>query len=172
MFSLAVRMVVTIAFAFGAAMVSTATWADCGCGPLYCKNDPTFPAALAKKKKALSSAGYPDRLIALLDKGGQCLVCVGSGSPDIFTLLPPTKNDQGQVVLNPVPWDEDNERIANDHLRSGEIKSYYIYNIRKACTCCGEPKAENRDDYDSDLELNRNTSLKCVKANDGKIACN
>ena len=48
--------------------------------------------------------------------------------------------------------------------------SYYIYNIRKACTCCGDPKAENRDDYDADLEHNRNTSLKCVKGNDGNIA--
>src|SRR3954451_19356962 len=100
MFGLAVRTIVTIAFAFGAAMVSTASWADCGCGPLYCKNDPTFPAAFAKKKAALSHAGYPNRLIALLDKGGQCLVCVGNGSPDVFTLLPPTKNAQGQVVLN------------------------------------------------------------------------
>jgi hypothetical protein len=169
---IALQSIIAVAVAFGAAIGAAPSWADCGCGPLYCKIDPTFPAAFAKKKAALSHAGYPNRLIALLDKGGQCLVCVGNGSPDVFTLLPPTKNAQGQVVLNPVPWDEDNERIANDHLRSEEIKSYYIYNTRKACTCCGEPKAEDRDDYDADLDLNRGTSLKCVKGDGGHIVCN
>ena len=155
-----------------AALPSTPSRAACGCGPLYCTNDPSFPAALASKKAALSRAGYTDQMIGLLDKGGQCLVCVGNGSPGLFTLLAPSKNYQGQTVLDPVVWDRDNERVANDRLRSDEIKSYYVYNFRQACTCCGEPKATERDDYDRDLELNRNTALKCVKGDDGNVVCN
>ena len=53
------RTILTIAFVFSGAMISPPSWADCGCGPLYCKNDPTFPAALAKKKATFSEMGYP-----------------------------------------------------------------------------------------------------------------
>jgi hypothetical protein len=137
------------------------------CGPLYCKNDPAFPAALKSKKDQLAKAGYPAKFIALLDKGGHCLVCVGSGSPDVFTVLAVKPNGDNRTIL----WDEDNERIAQNQIKSGELAAYYVYNARKACTCCQELKAEERSDYDAQLGLNRNTAIKCVKGAGGTVAC-
>lgn len=58
-----------------------------------------------------------------------------------------------------------------DQIRSGQIASYYVYNTRRACTCCGEPKAEERSDYDSNLELNRTTAIKCEKGGGDQVAC-
>jgi hypothetical protein len=106
------------------------------------------------------------RLVRLLDREGQCLVCVGNASPDSFHILPVDGKS-----LDPVSWDENNERIANTKLKNGELKSYYIYSARKACTCCGEPKPEERSDYDAELELNLNTAIKCVKGSGGDPAC-
>ena len=159
-------VVAALCISISTCLCAGSSLADSACGPLYCQNDPHFSDALQAKKSAMSRAGYPNRLIVLLDEGGQCFVCVGSGSPDIFSLLPVDGN-----VLNLVPWDENNERIAKARLGADEIKSYYIYNTRKACTCCGEPKAEQRSDCNSELDLNRDTAIKCVRQSDNNAAC-
>lgn len=60
-------------------------YADCNCGPDFCQDDPRIPQTLSKKKAALG-AEYPDRLIALLDKGNQCVARI-ERSPDGFSLV-------------------------------------------------------------------------------------
>ena len=149
-------------------VLSPASAQGCACGPLYCKNDPGFPAALKSKKDRMTKAGYPSKFISLLDKGGQCLVCVGSGSPDVFTILAVKPNGDNLSIV----WDEDNERIAQTQIKSGELAAYYVFNVRKACTCCQEPKAEERSDYEANLSLNRNTAVKCIKGSGNTVTCN
>ncbi len=55
----------------------------CNSGPDFCTNDPRIPAALEAKKKAMLKE-YPSRLVALLDRGVQCIARI-ERSPDIFT---------------------------------------------------------------------------------------
>src|SRR5437773_11782722 len=56
------------------------------CGPEYCLDDPEYLDALGAKKKTLVAAGYPPRLVALLDGGSPCVACVES-APDGFTVV-------------------------------------------------------------------------------------
>jgi hypothetical protein len=137
------------------------------CGPLYCKNDPAFPAALKSKKDGLSKAGYPTRFFSLLDKSGQCLACVNN-APNAFTIMTVKPNGNKLSII----WDKDNERIAQEQLKSGELASYYVFNARPACACCQETRAEERPDYDANLELNRNSAIRCVKGAGNTVSCN
>jgi hypothetical protein len=163
--SLMRKLVLLAILAAGLGNPTSSAAQNCACGPLYCQNDPNFPAALQAKKSRMTADGYPAQFVSLLDKAGKCRVCVNN-SPDIFTILVVEPNGDNRTV----PWDADNERIAKDQIKSGAIASYYVYNARKACTCCGEPKAEERSDYDSNLELNRATAIKCVKSGNS-VAC-
>jgi len=133
--------------------VAVRAGADCPCGPLYCLNDPTFPSRMTKKKAKLSSE-YPPRLVALLDRTGKCLVCV-ENTPDGFSLKVVENNGDSQIL----GWTQDGEDLAKRQLEQKKIRAYYIMNAAEACTCCEEPKARERPDWDSKLELNRDVVL-------------
>ena len=147
----------------------SATAADCPCGPLYCLNDPALPKVLADKKAALKKEGYPDRLIALLDRQGQCHACI-TNAPDGFSiLLVYTRDDRIEVV----PWDADAERIANEQLASKEIKEYLLISSRRVCSCCEQPAYDKRKDYDPVVDVNRDAAISCKQdAATGKVNCN
>ena len=131
--------------------------ADCPpCGPLYCLGDPAFASAMARKKQDLRQT-YPDRLTKLLDKQGRCMVCVSQG-PDAFSLMTVQKN--GSYDLR--AWSAELEAGAADALRSGSAKEYVIVHSRRICTCCTEKKAEERNDWDAALQLNRSAAISCV----------
>src|SRR5262245_30436384 len=67
-------------------LVAAPARADCPpCGPDFCQSDPRIAPALAQRKRALKSAGYPDRLIGLVDKGDQCYASI-TRAPDRFTM--------------------------------------------------------------------------------------
>jgi hypothetical protein len=132
--------------------------ADCPCGPLYCLNDPALPRVLAAKKAALRKDGYPDRLVALLDRQGQCQACI-TNAPDGFSIvLVFTKNQRIDVI----PWDQDAERIADEQLARGELKEYLLVNSRQVCSCCEQPKYNQRDDYDEVIDVNRRAAISCT----------
>jgi hypothetical protein len=130
--------------------------ADCGCGPLYCLGAPDFPARLAAKKTRLEHQGAAKRLTSLLDKNGQCQGCLDTG-PDGFTILNVMPDGDNYTIS----WDADNEAISHRKTNNGELSAYYIFNTRKACACCGEPKSEARSDYDSRLDLNKDLAIAC-----------
>ena len=124
------------------------------CGPLYCLDDPSFPSRLQAKKTKMTQKGYPSRLVALLDRLGKCVACVDN-SPDGFTL---------QVVANDgtwqrLSWSQDGEDLAKRQLQEGKIRAYYIMNAAEACPCCKEKKAQERPDWDPELDLNRDVVL-------------
>jgi len=131
--------------------------ADCPpCGPLYCTDTPGYSAALAAKKHSLAVHGYPDRMIAVLDKLGHCEGCV-STAPDGFSLFTVTTDGK----LNIDGWDADNERIDANHLASGQLKACYVIYVRHACACCQEKSYSERRDYDPQLDLNTDMAIAC-----------
>jgi hypothetical protein len=139
----------------------------CNCGPDTCLKDPRYLPKLSAKKARLKSApdGFPDDLIALLDRDGHCVMAIDQ-APDAFRIL----LDNADGSLNSVNWTSTDENIARNDLRSGSLKAYYKFNVRKVFSCCGEPKAEDRGDWDSRLSLSRNLAIQC-KVDNGKIAC-
>lgn len=131
-------------------------WAACSCGPDFCQDDARIPGALSQKKQSLRASGYPERLVALLDRGDQCYARI-TRAPDIFTILTVEPNGDKQTV----PWDADNERIAKNKLASGQLSRFWTYNARRAFSCCGQPNYDQRPDYDATDDVNTSTALKC-----------
>jgi hypothetical protein len=140
---------------------------DCGnCAPDICQSDRRVSGALAAKKGTLKKEGYPDRLISLLDKNGQCVRCI-NGAPDGFTILTVKPNGDNQTVS----WDEDNEANAKSEVKSGELTSYYLISTRLYCDCCNETKADERSDYDKTLDLNKSITIACSRSPNGDAIC-
>ncbi len=132
--------------------------ADCPpCGPDLCLGDPRFPPKLAQKKKELKAAGYPDDLIKLIDRDGKCVMAI-ERAPDVFTILLETANGSSTV-----PWTQQDEDLAKKEILSGKIKAYYKYNARKVFACCNEPAAENRGDWNDDLQMSTGLAIACKK---------
>ncbi|MEJ1157318.1 hypothetical protein [Prosthecomicrobium sp. N25] len=129
--------------------------AACSCGPDFCTDDPRIPAALRAKKAALAKE-YPARLVALLDRGTQCVARIERG-PDGFSLVLVQKNGDKQSVA----WTEDDERIAKTQLASGTLGHYWIVHSRRAFACCGEPAYDARPDYDARDDVNASLAIRC-----------
>jgi hypothetical protein len=130
----------------------------CDCGPNVCLNDPRYPPKLAKKKADLKSAGYPDDLIALMDRDGHCVMAIDQ-SPDTFHIMLVKANGDNSSY----PWTQHDENLAKQEILDGTIKEYYKLNVKRVFACCKEQKAEERPDWNSDLGLNRNLSIVCSK---------
>jgi hypothetical protein len=141
----------------GLMIAVTAARAACSCGPDFCQDDPRVPATLAGKEASLRASGYPDRLISLIDRGDQCVARI-TRSPDIFTMWVIDSKDAKQTV----PWSADNERNAMNKVRSGELKRFWIYNARRAFSCCNQPNYDQRPDYDRGDDVSAATAIKCT----------
>jgi hypothetical protein len=145
----------TLALSAVLLLASNGAFADCTCGPDFCQNDPRIPKALADKKASLA-AEFPDRLVRLLDIGDQCYARV-TRAPDIFTMWIVDADGNKSST----PWSQENENNARAKLESGELKRFWIFNARRAFSCCGQPDYGNRDDYDSTDDVNTATAIKC-----------
>ncbi|CDZ54447.1 hypothetical protein [Neorhizobium galegae] len=127
----------------------------CDSGPDYCTDDPRIPGKLAAKKATLS-ADYPSRLVALLDRGVQCVARIEQ-SPEGFSLV--VVKNGGIDVLQ---WDQSNEDATKAELSAGSVKRYWIVNARRAFACDGQPSYDKQPDYDAADDVNASLALKCV----------
>jgi hypothetical protein len=140
--------------------------ADCPpYGPDYCLNDPAYPQKLKQKKQTLKVQGYPDDLIALLDKDGHCVAAVAQ-SPDGFSVLTVKSNGDRLTIA----WTKQAEDSAKQQLLSGQIAAYYKMNSARALACAGEKKAEERADWSASLMINLGLAIKCTKAGNS-VSC-
>jgi hypothetical protein len=137
---------------------------DCACGPDFCQNDPRYAPRLAQAKSKMQSNGYPQDLIALMDKDGACFARIDQ-APVNFHIRPFANG-----VFQDVEWDADNERIARKQLTDGTISGYYKFNVPRAFKCCGEKQYNERPDYDAVHDVNRTIVVECKLVN-GNIAC-
>ncbi|UFZ06353.1 hypothetical protein LQG66_08670 [Bradyrhizobium ontarionense] len=137
---------------------------DCACGPDFCQGDPRYAPRLAKAKAAMRNEGYPEDLIALMDKGGACFARIDR-APVNFHIRVYTAN-----ASEDVEWNEDNDRIARTNLLNGKINGYFKFNTLRAFKCCGEKEYNERADYDSDHDVNRSIAIQCLKSG-GSVAC-
>jgi hypothetical protein len=129
----------------------------CSCGPDYCLNDPRFPPKLNAKKQRLRNAGFSADLVALLDRDGACVAAVDNG-PDTFFIKTRIPGGWDTRELN-----EEREGYAKSDLLSGKTDAYYKFNTNRAQDCCGQPRYNQRDDYDSSLDLNLRLAIVCRK---------
>jgi len=133
--------------------------AGCDCGPDFCQDDARIAAALKAKKQSLAAAGYPDRLVGLLDVGQQCVARI-TRSPDAFTML--LVESPGHSTT--FPWSADDEARARRKVLSGELARYWIYNARNAFSCCKQKKYDAQPDYNATDDVSAATAIKCVKS--------
>lgn len=139
--------------------------ARCPCGPDFCSGDPRYGSRLVSKKNDLARRGYPREMIALLDKADSCFAAIDR-SPDSFSLMTVSRNHDLLVI----EWTDDGERIAQQNLRTDILTAYYKFNVRRAFSCCQQPQAEERADWDARLSLSKNQAIACAKDR-GVISC-
>jgi len=143
-------------------LTATSTMADCSCGPDFCQNDTRIAQALANKKSRLNAAGYPVRLTRLLDVGDQCYARI-TRSPDNFIMWL-IESDGRKVTQN---WSAEDEARAKAQLASNKLKRFWIFNTANAFSCCGQPRYNQRADYNSEDDINTSTAILC----DNQHAC-
>lgn len=146
-------------------VAQTPAWGACQCGPDFCQDDPRVPGALAEKKQALAQE-YPSRLVALLDIGDQCFARI-TRSPDMFTIWLVDVEDAKQTVS----WSQDNEDLARAQLESGELKRFWIYNAKRAFSCCNQIPYNERDDYNEEDDVSSATAIRCELDEGSKASC-
>lgn len=135
--------------------------AACSCGPDYCQDDPRVTTILKNKKASLSKS-YPKDLLALLDRGDQCVARI-TRSPDIFTIwYVSADGSKGST-----PWSSDSLHISKTKLASGELKRFWIVHAQRAFSCCGQPNYDKQKDYDAEDDVNASLAIKC----DASHAC-
>ena len=139
----------------------------CKCGPDFCHKDSRYSKALAAKKDSMrrSDEHYPEELISLMDLDGECLARV-ERAPDIFTIK--MVNPDGS--WSTIPWTKHDEDLAKQEVASGKLREFYEFNVSKAFSCCGDPKFNERPDWDDKLELNFGLAIKCAKSG-GTVSC-
>ena len=133
------------------------------CGPLYCIDAAAADREREAKKAQLRAAGYPERLLNLLDQY-KCVACIRY-APDSFTILIefapghlPSSGGQPWTHMA-YRWTPQEEALARKELREGTIQSFYLMNAMTACACCGEADPAQRADYDASLEMNTGGTL-------------
>ncbi|MBB3643874.1 hypothetical protein FHX14_000033 [Rhizobium sp. BK619] len=109
---------------------------------------------LADKKASLAK-DYPARLVALLDRGTQCVARIRQ-SPDGFTMVVVKKG-----AIDTVGWDQDNEDVSKKEIASGDIERFWIVNSRRAFSCEGQPSYDQQPDYNAADDVNTSLAIKC-----------
>jgi hypothetical protein len=148
-----------------AAFSAPAAGADCAqCGPDFCHGDSRYPALLAAKKQHLKQAGYPDSLVALMNRDGECVARV-ERAPDGFSI-----KIVSSAGASTISWTSDDERIAHDDLLHGKIDRYYKFNAAHAFVCCGDQKPEDRPDWNATDGVSTGQAIVCKKIG-GAVQC-
>ena len=134
--------------------------AQCGAGPDFCQDDPRIARALERKKATLRRE-YPERLVALLDIGPQCLARI-ERSPDVFTLVLVRPNGDWSTF----PWSEEDETRAKNQLADGQLARYWIVHAQSAFACHGERPAEERPDWRATEKVSASRAILCERTAD------
>jgi hypothetical protein len=100
-----------------------------------------FARELSSKKEKLSQE-YPPRLMALLDRGVQCVARIET-EPDGFSMVI-IKADGG---IDVIAWDQDNENATKAEILAGTVARVWIVNSRRAFSCDGQPSYNLQSDY-------------------------
>lgn len=146
-------------------IANSATAQTCNCGPDFCLNDPRYPSVLEDKRATLRNS-YPERLVALLDRGGKCVARL-ERAPDGFSIME-HRSDASILVST---WTKDAEDEARKGVQDGRLRAFYLFNGRNAFSCCEEAEYSDRPDYDATLDLSRSLAIKCDESNISSRDC-
>jgi hypothetical protein len=153
------RIFVCLGLLLMASQFQAANAQTCNCGPDFCQGDGRIAAKLAEKKRLLSRE-YPANLVALLDRGQQCVARI-ERSPDAFTMWIIHSDNSKETV----PWSAQNQANAMQKVRSAEIKRFWIYNAKHAFSCRSQPQYNQMTDYDQEDDVNASMAIKCDRSN-------
>src|SRR4051794_20948500 len=120
----------------------------CNCGPDFCQGDSRIAAKLAEKKRLLSRE-YPANLVALIDRGQQCVARIERTPISFFIWVIHANNNKETR-----PWSAQNQAISMREVDSGELKRFWIFNTARAFSCCGQPPYNQMSDYDQEDDVN------------------
>lgn len=138
-------------------LISDPAAAACNSGPDFCTDDPRIAVALEKKKQTLRKE-YPERLVALLDRGVQCVARI-ERSPNAFTMWIVRPGDTRESVL----WSLENEAAAKKEIAGGIVLHFWIVDAQRAFACDGEKPYHQRSDYDKTDDVNTSLAILCDK---------
>lgn len=124
----------------------------------------TFPPQTRRQEGKNGQTELSARADLFVDRDGACVAAVEQG-PDGFSMKFVSENGSSTIA-----WTPDDERIARKDLLSGKIKAFYKFNTSRALACCGQPKHDQRSDWDPVLELNLQLTIKCSK-NASAVVC-
>ena len=119
---------------------------SCDCGPDYCLGNSRYSVELEAKKTALKNKGFSSDLIALLDRDGHCVAAVEQ-APATFSIKRQVSGTWTTEELN-----DEREQYAKADIINGVATAYYKFNVSRALACCGEPKYDQRPDWNDDLD--------------------
>ncbi len=134
------------------------------CSEWSCLNHPDFVRAREAKRAQMRAFGYPDRLIALLDRVSPCPRCIHM-SPDGFSIVmeytPDSPEGRRGVGWHSMGWTRALEREARAALRRGELRAFHVIQSAVPCECCGQfdARPEDRADWNARLEINMDLAL-------------
>ncbi len=133
------------------------------CAESMCLNHPDLERVREEKRARMRALGYPERLIALLDRESPCPRCIHM-APDGFTIVmeyPPNSPEAATGASSHAqPWSRDLERWARRAMRRGQLRGFHIVLGAMPCNCCGtETVAEERDDWDERVSINTDRAL-------------
>ncbi len=133
-------------------MTSNAEAQCSGCEARTCSADRGVQKAFEEKKAEMEEAFYPGRLIQLLYRiSPRCTSCMESIDSQVKI-----KYIQNDTVYTR-PWSPPLERRLRRALKSGTVEAFYIMvNNGQKCSCCDSGSYKDLDDYDEDLDINRN----------------
>jgi len=123
--------------------------------PCYRIDRAAAAKAKAKKKATLKANGIPKKYLQLIDRLPDCVGCI-KYAPDTIHIQIVEKNDNWISF----EWNPTSEYIARKDLRNGKIKAFYVIHSAKACSCCDQPEYNQRSDWDSDLEINKDLAIR------------
>lgn len=152
-----IRLSVLLSSILLTATLSPCQAQTCSCGPTYCVDTPAYTKALAAKKKNLTTAGKPARLVSLFDKLDRCEASITT-SPDDFRLL--QRDTAGNIA--DILWTAQAEKDgAAAAVGPGAVCIVLI--SRRAFACCGGTPYDERADYNKALDLNMTATTPCAK---------
>lgn len=145
-------------------LVTRDAFSDCACGPDFCVDDKRYVTRLTSKKNELRRNGFPEELIALLDRADHCFAAIDR-APDIFSLM--TVEANGELLIT--EWSADNEQIARQNLQENRLRGYYKFSVREAFACCKQLPAAAKPDWDPALGISKSQTISCIKSGSGAV---
>jgi hypothetical protein len=142
---------------------------NCSENEQLCRNFDHTPYGTASRRSPVANVNncsmflsqHPRIRAATHFRTGKEVAICGMRLPESHTAVKLLGHDGSSKTIG---WTQDDERIGRQDVLSGRLRGYYIFNVSRAFSCCGQPKCDERADWDSALQLNLDLAVACKKS--------